>query len=126
MPGENLRGWRGRARSLSVIDAMRARSRRGAAALAAGLMALAAPGARAAQAAPPVCNDVAVATSHATPKLINPNCTAHANPAVVATPSPWAVRLSAGAFEYTPVVAFAGTDTFSYRTSNADGVSNTA
>src|SRR4051794_31620581 len=80
-----------------------------------------------AQAAPPVCSNVAVSTSHATAKSINPNCVGgNANPAVVTAPVHGTVTLAGGAFEYTPVTGFAGPDSFTYRTSNGDGPSNTA
>jgi hypothetical protein len=78
-----------------------------------------------AQAAPPVCSNVAVSTSHAMAKLINPVCTGRdvGSTLTFTPPSHGAVRVVGDAYEYTPVTGYAGTDSFTYTVANGADVS---
>ena len=78
--------------------------------------------------APQVCSAVAASTAFQIAVDVAPSCTGAgpATPAVVGAPANGVATVVAGNLRYTPAPGFAGTDSFTYRTNNEGGDSNTA
>ncbi|HEY6890898.1 MAG TPA: Ig-like domain-containing protein, partial [Solirubrobacter sp.] len=77
--------------------------------------------------APQVCKDVSGTTPFQTAITLSTDCTG-AGPVTVAagTAAHGTVAIVAGALRYTPAAGFAGSDEFTYTTTNEGGASNTA